>query len=141
MTIDILSILQLAAGLAPTVKSILDAATGNESIVAKIKDISAPLAGILETVGETLFPKAAPALRIAAGAMAAFDPDVTKWLQGSLNALLDPSPGLVVDGLYGPKTRAAVEQLQTKFGLRVDGWAGSLTQAAIASALATKPKL
>jgi len=138
---DVIAIIRLAVGLAPTVKSILDAATGNESIVAKIKDISAPLAGILETVGETLFPKAAPALRIAAGAMAAFDPDVTKWLQGSLNSLLDPSPNLIVDGLYGPKTRAAVEQLQTKFGLRVDGWAGSLTQAAIASALATKPKL
>lgn len=138
---DVIAIIRLAVGLAPTVKSILDAATGNESIVAKIKDISAPLAGILETAGETLFPKAAPALRIAAGAMAAFDPDVTKWLQGSLNSLLDPSPNLIVDGLYGPKTRAAVEQLQTKFGLRVDGWAGSLTQAAIASALATKPKL
>lgn len=138
---DVLAIVQLAASLAPTVKSILDAATGNESIVTKIKDISAPLAGILETIGETLFPKAAPALRVAAGAMAAFDPDVTKWLQGSLNALVDPSPNLVVDGLYGPKTRAAVEQLQAKYGLRIDGWAGSLTQAAIASALATKPKL
>lgn len=138
---DVLAIVQLAASLAPTVKSILDAATGNESIVTKIKDISAPLAGILETVGETLFPKAAPALRVAAGAMAAFDPDVTKWLQGSLNALVDPSPNLVVDGLYGPKTRAAVELLQAKYGLRIDGWAGTLTQAAIASALATKPKL
>ena len=136
---DVLSIIQLAAGLAPTVKSIIDAATGNESIVTKIKDISAPLAGLLETVGETLFPKAAPALRVAAGAMAAFDPDVTKWIQGSLNVLVEPSPNLVVDGLYGPKTRAAVETLQMKLGLRVDGWAGSLTQAAIASVLAKRP--
>ena len=138
---DVLAIFQLAAALAPTVKSILDAASGNESIVTKIKEVSAPLAGLLETIGGTLFPQAAPALRVAAGAMAAFDPDVTKWLQGSLNSLLDPSPNLVVDGLYGPKTRAAVEQLQAKYGLRIDGWAGSLTQAAIASALATKPKL
>ncbi len=138
---DVLSIIQLAAGLAPTVKSILDAATGNDSIVAKIKEISTPLAGILETVGESLFPKAAPALRVAAGAMAAFDPDVTKWLQGSLNALIVPSPNLVVDGLYGPKTRAAVEQLQAANGLRVDGWAGSITQAAIAAALAKRPTL
>lgn len=138
---DVLAIIQLAAGLAPTVKSILDAATGNESIVTKIKEVSAPLAGLLETVGGALFPQAAPALRVAAGAMAAFDPNVTKWLQGSLNVLVDPSPNLVVDGLYGPKTRAAVEQLQAKYGLRIDGWAGSLTQAAIASALATRPKL
>lgn len=138
---NILAIIQLAASLAPTVKSILDAASGNESIVTKIKEVSAPLADILETVGEMLFPKAAPALRVAAGAMAAFDPDVTKWLQGSLNVLVEPSPNLAVDGRYGPKTRAAVEQLQTKLGLRVDGWAGSLTQAAIASALVARPKL
>ncbi len=138
---NVLAILQIAANLAPTVKSILDTATGNESIVTKIREISDPLASILETVGETLFPKAAPALRIAAGAMAAFDPDVTKWLQGSLNVLIVPSPNLVVDGLYGPKTRAAVEQVQAAYGLRVDGWAGSITQAAIAAALAKRPTL
>ena len=69
-------------------------------------------------------------------AVAAFDPDVTKWLQGSLNVLLDPSPNLVVDGRYGTMTRNAVEQLQTKLGLRVDGWAGEITKAAIAAALA-----
>lgn len=138
---NVLSIVQLVAGLAPTVKSILDVATGNASIVEKIKEVSAPLAGILETVGEALFPKAAPALRIAAGAMAAFDPDITKWIQKSLNLLLDPSPNLEVDGLYGPKTRAAVEQLQESLGLTVDGWAGSITQAAIAGSLAKKPTL
>lgn len=138
---NVLAVVQLVAGLAPTIKSILDAATGNESIVTKIKDISTPLAGILETVGEMLFPKAAPALRVAAGAMAAFDPDVTKWLQGSLNVLITPPPYLIVDGLYGPKTRAAVEQLQANLGLRVDGWAGSITQAAIAAALAKRPAI
>lgn len=138
---NILSIVQLVASLAPTVKSILDVAAGNASIVTKIKEVSVPLASVLDALGAELFPKAAPALRIAAGAMAAFDQDVTKWLQGSLNVLVEPSPNLVVDGLYGPKTRAAVEQMQAKYGLRIDGWAGSLTQAAIASALATKPKL
>ena len=138
---NILAIIQLAASLAPTVKSILDVASRNESIATKIKEVSAPLADILETVGEMLFPKAAPALRVAAGAMAAFDPDVTKWLQGSLNVLLDPSPNLVVDGMYGPKTRAAVERLQAKLGLKIDGWAGEITKAAIAAALAKRPTL
>ena len=138
---NILSIVQLVASLAPTVKSILDVATGNASIVTKIKEASAPLAGVLEALGAELFPKAAPALRIAAGAMAAFDPDITKWIQGSLNVLVAPSPSLEVDGVYGPLTRAAVEQLQTNLGLKVDGWAGTLTQAAIASALAKRPTL
>ena len=133
---SVLSVIQLAAGLMPTVKGILDAATSNESIVAKIKDVSAPLAGVLDEVGAFLFPKVAPGLHVAAGAVAAFDPDVTKWLQGSLNVLLDPSPNLVVDGRYGPMTRDAVERLQAKLGLKVDGWAGEITKAAIAAALA-----
>ena len=88
---SILSIVQLVAGLVPTVKGILDAATSNESIVVKIKDVSTPLASVLEQVGTFLFPKVAPELHVAAGAVAAFDPDVTKWLQGSLNVLLDPA--------------------------------------------------
>jgi peptidoglycan hydrolase-like protein with peptidoglycan-binding domain len=33
-------------------------------------------------------------------------------------------------------TRNAVEQLQAKLGLKVDGWAGEITKAAIAAALA-----
>lgn len=42
----------------------------------------------------------------------------------------------MVDGLYGPMTRTAVERLQAKLGLKVDGWAGEITKAAIAAALA-----
>ena len=78
-------------------------------------------------------PKVAPELHVAAGAVAAFDPDVTKWLQGSLNALLDPEPR--GRGLDRPMTRNAVERLQAKLGLKVDGWAGEITKAAIAAAL------
>ena len=62
-------------------------------------------------------------------------PDYTKWLQNSLNALVSPSPALAVDGHYGPKTRAATEALQTQLGLKVDGWAGDVTSAAIQLAL------
>ena len=79
---SILSVVQLAVGLLPTVKGILDAATSNESIVAKIKDVSAPLAGVLDEVGAFLFPKGAPGLHIAAGAVAAFDRKVSKQSEG-----------------------------------------------------------
>ncbi len=48
---------------------------------------------------------------------------------------MDPSPGLIVDGIYGPKTRAAVEALQAKYGLKVDGFAGQITQAFISNLL------
>lgn len=131
-----LTILQYAIEYGPAVKSIIDEAVTNEDISTKIRNLSAPFAGILEQVGREFFPQAAPVIHIAAVAMAAFDPSVTKWVQGALNSLMTPSPGLVVDGKYGPKTKAAVAQLQTQLGLTVDGVAGQLTQAAIAAALA-----
>lgn len=133
---DWLTVLQLAISFGPAVKDIVDAASSNEDITTKIKALSPSLAKILETVGSQFFPKAAPALHLVAGVVAAFDPNTTKWIQGALNTLVTPNPNLVVDGVYGAKTRAAVEALQTQLGLTVDGVAGQITQAAIASALA-----
>jgi hypothetical protein len=54
-----------------------------------------------------LFPKAAPGLKVIAGAIGAFDPNVTKWLQDALNKLVKTSPKLDLDGIYGPETVAA----------------------------------
>ena len=59
-----------------------------------------------------------------------------QWLQGALNKLIAPSPNLVLDGIYRRKTVAAVEALQAKLGLKVDGLAGQLTQVAILAELA-----
>jgi murein L,D-transpeptidase YcbB/YkuD len=133
---DPLTILQLALKYGPIVKEIIDAAESNSTIVDRIKTLSSPLATLLEGIGSTLFPNAKSQLHVAAGAIAAFDPNVTKWVQSALNQLLTPSPNLVVDGIYGQMTKAAVTQLQTNLGLTADGWAGQLTQAAIATALA-----
>lgn len=133
---NFLSLIPLIIQAASTIKGLIDIANSNADLVSKIKDAVPGLVTLLEEYGAQLFPKAKPELHVAAAVMSAFDPAVTKWLQGALNGLLDPSPGLVVDGLYGPKTRAAVEQLQAKMGLVVDGWAGQLTQAAISAALA-----
>jgi peptidoglycan hydrolase-like protein with peptidoglycan-binding domain len=77
-----------------------------------------------------LFPKAAPNLKMLAGAIGAFDPNVTKWLQESLNKLLNPSPNLEVDGIYGPRTVEAVEALRQKLGLKAEGLEGQFIQAA-----------
>ena len=136
-----LSVIQLAIKYGPIVKGIIDMASSNEDIVSKIKASAAPLADVLENVGSSLFPQAAPSLHIAAGAIAAFDPDVTKWLQGELNIFVTPSPNLVVDGMYGPLTAAAVKSFQAAHGLAVDGMAGNITQAVIANLAAAKPVL
>jgi len=60
-----------------------------------------------------------------------------KWLQQSLNTLIDA--GLVVDGIYGQLTQAAVRRFQEQHGLVVDGWAGVATEAAIDAALQQRP--
>jgi putative chitinase len=54
----------------------------------------------------------------------------TKRLQRALNDL-GARPRLVVDGLYGPATRRAVRAFQRDAGIRVDGVAGPVTEAAI----------
>jgi murein L,D-transpeptidase YcbB/YkuD len=52
-----------------------------------------------------------------------------KWLQKALNKLINAK--LVVDGDYGPKTKAAVKEFQRRYGLVVDGIAGPKTKAKI----------
>lgn len=138
---DIFSIIQIAIQYGPTIKSIIDEAVTNDDILTKVEALGPEVGGLIGTLGSQLFPQASPTLQKVGGVIAAFDPNTTKWLQGSLNALLSPSPNLTVDGKYGPKTTAAIIQLQTKLGLAPDGIAGQLTQAAIAAALAKLPNL
>src|SRR5512143_678920 len=52
-------------------------------------------------------------------------------LQRELNASLG-GPKLVVDGDFGPRTRAAVEAFQREHHLQVDGVVGPQTRAALA---------
>jgi len=136
MAIDALTLIQLAIKYGPVIKEVIDIASSNEDLIARVKAVAKPLIPYLEEIGARLFPKATPALHIVGGVLSAFDPNLTKWLQGSINTLVSPSPNLTVDGLYGPRTRAAVEQLQKQLNLLVDGIAGSITQAAIQNALA-----
>jgi peptidoglycan hydrolase-like protein with peptidoglycan-binding domain len=56
-------------------------------------------------------------------------------VQGLLNFLGAAQPLLVVDGLFGPMTRAAVVQFQTRSGLVADGIVGPLTSRALIGSL------
>lgn len=136
MSFDYFQIIQWAFQYGPSVKAAIDEAISNDDLTTKIRNIAGPLAPLLEQVGAQWFPKAAPALHVVGAVIATADPNATKWLQQALNQLATPSPNLVVDGVYGQATRAAVEQLQVQLGLTVDGLAGQLTQAAIQMALA-----
>lgn len=87
----------------------------------------------LEQIGAQLFPKAAAGIHAAAAALVIAHPDATSWLQSALNVI--NNAGLVVDGRYGPKTRAAVEALQAKKGLPVTGLAADIENGVIQAAL------
>lgn len=132
---SILSYIQLAIQFGPIIKGIIDEATTNDDILTKLEAEAAPVGNLIASLGAELFPQASPTLQKVGGVIAAFDPNTTKWLQGALNTLVSPSPNLTVDGLYGPKTKAAVIAVQTKLGLTSDGIAGQITQAAIQTAL------
>src|SRR5678815_5297062 len=56
-------------------------------------------------------------------------------LQSALNALPTIHPRLVVDGIFGPKTRTRVLEFQKQRNLKVDGVAGPLTWTALIAAL------
>ncbi len=134
---DYIALIQLAIQYAPTIKQIIDEATSNDEIVSKVTALAPTVGSLISDLGATLFPHSTKALQTVGAAVAAFDPNTTKWLQKSLNAMLSPSPNLLVDGIYGKATQAAVSALQTKLGLKVDGIAGKITQAAIQASLGT----
>ena len=47
----------------------------------------------------------------------------------------DPGQGLAVDGVFGPKTRAAVRPFQQALGITVDGIVGPVTWPALVSGM------
>jgi peptidoglycan hydrolase-like protein with peptidoglycan-binding domain len=51
------------------------------------------------------------------------------------NLSSDPGQGLAVDGVFGPKTRAAVRGFQQALGITVDGIVGPVTWRALVSGM------
>jgi hypothetical protein len=105
----VLTLISTAVQVAGSVKGLLDqGGVTKQSLQTTVPQIIPQLAEI----GAALFPKVPAEMQLVAAASATFDPNVTKWLQTALNKLLTPSPNLIVDGVYGPKTREAVEAVR-----------------------------
>ncbi len=136
---QILSLIPTLVKYGSAVKDVLDFANSNSDIITKLRDQAKPVISFLEQYGAALFPKAAKEIQIVGGAIAAYDPNVVKWIQGAINEIVKPATPLVVDGVYGPLTRDGVIKLQGALGLqKVDGLAGRITQAAIDAWFAKK---
>jgi peptidoglycan hydrolase-like protein with peptidoglycan-binding domain len=124
----------------PIIQRILTGASSNQAITAGVQQqLPQDVVAALAQIGLQLFPKVSPALQIVAAVLAVYSkPSDIKDLQTAFNKLLKTPPNLV-DGIYGAKTRDAVEALQQQLGLIVDGVAGHATKAAIAAELAKLP--
>jgi len=133
----LVSLLPLIIQQAPTFIQAIETGVSVNSIGSLIENPS--VLSAFESLGAQLFPKAAPAIQVAGALIKSYSPNYVKWIQGMLNAYLNPAVPLVVDGLYGPKTTAAVDSAQAKLGLKVDGVAGDLTSSALAAIIAAVP--
>lgn len=127
-------------GLLPTVLQAVQVAenimadrkAGSGLSVADTISKEAPnVVSIFQQIGASLFPSVPPAQQTAAAATA-LSVGTVQAIQSALNAKMAAgSTPLVVDGVYGAKTKAAVLAFQTANGLKADQWAGALTQAAL----------
>lgn len=118
----------------PAIKSVYDSAATNTmgKITAVLQGTS--IVSELEAIGAELFPNLSPTVHAAAAALVIAHPNATSWLQSALNIVNGAK--LKEDGIYGKRTRAAVEAFQTKMGFPVTGFAADLENAAIMAALA-----
>ncbi len=105
------------------------------NVLEVIQRLAPTILPLLQSLGTQFFPTVDPAKATQAGIDVVFDADGTMWVQNGLNKL-GQSPALTVDGKYGKATKAAVSAYQTSHGLKVDGWAGPKTSAAMALDLA-----
>lgn len=128
-------------GEIPAIKAAWDSSPlgGFAGVVAVVQ--KSPIAGTLADIGSQLFPKLDPTLHAAAAALVVAHPNNTAWAQSALNLLVSTGyvafgKPLVVDGVWGPKTMAAVEAVQGKLGLPVNGFITDIEYSAISGLLA-----
>lgn len=137
------TIIQIVSGLAALIPSIAGAwnsATG--SSLQKVASVVTSSAGAsleswLAEIGGQLFPSLSSNLHAAAAALIAAESHTgaIAWVQSALNMAqaaglvtfngAGTNPGtnsaLTVDGVFGPRTQAAILALQSKFGLPTTG--------------------
>jgi peptidoglycan hydrolase-like protein with peptidoglycan-binding domain len=124
---NMMAILSLVAGLIPIATKIgqlWQSSAGFSAIAQAIASSSAITE--LESVGAAIWPAADKAVQKVLAAIHLAAPQSTQWAQTSLNTIqaagvISFGAPLVVDGVFGPKTFAAVVVLQAKVGLKPTG--------------------
>lgn len=121
------SILSIITGLLPIAQKIGSLWESSAGFGAILNEIAkSPALAQLEAIGAELWPAAEKTVQKVLAAIHLGYPTATKWIQTSLNAIqltgyIHFGAPLAVDGLFGPKTFAAVVVLQAKLGLPATG--------------------
>jgi hypothetical protein len=130
-----LALIALAEKYGPIISGLWNLATSNADYVAKIEAALPQVAKYAVEIATEFFPGSAPGAQVIAGTVLTLNSDFVRYVQQACNSLV--GSGLEVDGMYGPKTAAAVKVLQAKIGVAVDGLYGKLTDAAAKPLLST----
>jgi peptidoglycan hydrolase-like protein with peptidoglycan-binding domain len=130
------SIIELVQAFPAIVSAFNRAPTNSLQAVSNVVSALPPaLVAQLAQAGAVIFPKLSPELHAAAVALSVAHPDNTAWLQSAINLVISTGyimgPALVVDGKFGNKTFAVVEELQAKAGLPVTGMAADAEYAVL----------
>lgn len=140
---SLLGLIPTIIGDIPKIQGFIAEAVSNDSLVTKLHKLSPMTIDFLNGAGSAMFPQVAPALHVAAAAMTLFDTSDNKvWLQNALNLYVKPTPLLVVDGIIGKKTLAAVATAQNMLAeqfhipVKTDSWIGMISQGLLQSAVA-----
>jgi peptidoglycan hydrolase-like protein with peptidoglycan-binding domain len=137
----LIGILPSLLSLAPKIISIWEGTVDNSLTKVAATIQQTPIADVLAKIGAAMFPKLAPEFQAAAAALVHGHPNGTAYAQDALNIIastgyINIGASLKVDGYWGPKTKAAVEVLQTKLGMVANGFLGDAEYSVIGALLA-----
>ena len=141
------------AGMIPAIANAWNTATGNslQKVATTVTATASPaLLTQLEQMGASAFPNLSPTLHAAAAALLAAESHTgaVAWLQSALNIAESagfvafegnasgPNSALIVDGMFGPRTQAAVLALQAKMGVPTTGMFADAEVSALQALLA-----
>lgn len=129
-------LLQYGPQIQQAVQSIWATATSNEDFIAKFEKALPQAAAVANQIATVFFPQASPQVGQIAATVLTFNKQFVTYVQRACNlaaekGIITLDKPLVVDGVYGPATHAAVKEVQTHLGLTADGIFGKLTQAAV----------
>jgi len=129
MFAGILTIINALIGFLPVAQKVAKLWHDSAGFSAISEAVAGAAPAVLKTIDDwaaQMFPSVEAAARRVLGAIHMWAPQSTQWVQTSLNTiqstgLIHFGDPLVVDGIFGNKTFAAVVVLQTKLGLKITG--------------------